>query len=71
MFAFNYSMKNCTHLWDLFHSTFQYREACNVTQTMYGEFVAEAAITIPTNKVCDVMMMMIIITFVQRSKLRI
>eukprot|EP00057_Strongylocentrotus_purpuratus_P027784 XP_011682258.1 PREDICTED: ADP-ribosyl cyclase isoform X1 [Strongylocentrotus purpuratus] len=43
-------MKNCTHLWNLFHSTFKYREACNVTRPMYKEFVAEATITIPHNK---------------------
>nr|XP_054771533.1 ADP-ribosyl cyclase/cyclic ADP-ribose hydrolase-like [Lytechinus pictus] len=43
-------MKNCTKLWELFSSTFKYREACDVNQTMYEEFVNAAAITIPANK---------------------
>ncbi|XP_071496914.1 ADP-ribosyl cyclase/cyclic ADP-ribose hydrolase 2-like [Diadema antillarum] len=42
--------KNCSHLWQLFSSSFMYREACDVDETMYQEFVEAATVTVPVDK---------------------
>ena len=51
LFAFYFSFKNCTELWELFFSAFAYKNACNVTYDDYVPYVKAAMEDTPANQV--------------------